>query len=316
MGNAEEENTETEKYPPPDVFMGELNGERHVKKGRCDVKVNRTDLWLSTVLLALLLIPILSAPQVNVVYGLDDSTMLVTVSDEKFHVKIDLKIQLSISGYTQFVDTEDAYSRDVGTFRGKLRESIENAIQELVSDATVTNIDIDTVECNEDTGKMHVELSFDVEGAITTLANGSKIYDLKWRSFKADKKFSCEGRAIQPEESLGLDFSHFDDDLDDSDEWSVEESGGNTVIRQKREYELDVDDGEVDLRVTQKFTVPGTGLVVDDNTVQHPQDQQTTQQGTEQEQPKIPGFPWEGVVTALILATVAIILRRTRKIPY
>ncbi len=284
------------------------------RKGEDGMHMNKSGLWLVTVLLSLLFIPLLSISQVQVTYGLDDSSMLVTVSDEKFHVKIDLDIQLSIDDYTQFIDTEDAYSRDAATFRGKLRESIEDAIQELVSDATVPSIDIDSVECYEGSGKMHVELSFDVEGAITTLTNGGRRYDLKWRSFKADNKFSCEGRTVSPHEGLGLDFSGFEDDLDDSDEWSVEESGENTVIRQKREYELDVDDGEVDLRVTQKFTLPNTGLKIDDDIVEYEQVQQTTQQTAQQEQPKIPGFPWEGIVAALFLATGTIILRRTRKI--
>jgi len=286
------------------------------RKRECNVWANRIGPWVETAILVLLLIPMLSTLQVTSVYGLYESSMIVTVSDEKFHIEIDLGIQLTIDDYSQFVDAEDAYSRDSATFRGKLRESIEDGVRKLVSGAIVTNLDIATVDCHEDSGKMYVGLSFDVEGAITTPTNEGEEYNLKWRSFKADKKFSCEYRTIDPSESLGLDFSGFEDNLDNSNAWSIEEKNGDTIIKQRLEYELDVDDGEVDLRVTQKFTVPDTGLTVDNDTAQHPQAQQTTQQGTEQEQPKIPGFPWEGIVTALVLATVAIILQRTRKIPY
>jgi len=270
--------------------------------------MNRKDLWLSIVPLILLLIPVLSAPQVHVVQGLDDSSMLVTVSNDRFHVEINLRIQLSIEDLTQFIDTEDAYSEDEAIFNREVQESIEEAVQELSEDATVINIDVDTVECHEDRGKMHVVLSFDVEGAIESLDGGGRRYDLAWRSFKADKKFSIKGTTIQPDEDLGLDFSDFDDDLDDSKRWTVSESNGNTVIRQEQEYDLETDNGEVDLRVAQKFMLSGTNLTINANTVE----EKPAQQATQQEQPMIPGFPWEAILLSLALATTVIILKRRR----
>lgn len=224
--------------------------------------------WLGRVILVSLLILTITIPQMPVVYGLDDSSVLVSVDDSKFHVEIDLLIQLSIEDYSQFVDAEDAYHQEKGTFRSKLGESIEDGIQELVNDATVANLEIEVLDCDESAGKMRVELNFDIEGAITTGTGGRKSYNLKWRSFDADKKFRCASRDIRPSEALGLDFSEFDDGLDDEDEWRIEESNGNTVIRKKREYDLIVDDGEVDLRVTQKFTLPGNDLDINEDTVE------------------------------------------------
>jgi hypothetical protein len=207
-------------------------------------------------------------PQTSVVYGLDNSSVLVSLDESRFHVEIDLIIQLSVSDYSQFVDAEDAYNQEKGTFRSRLEESIEDAIQELVDDATVDNLEIEVLDCDESAGKMRVDLNFDIDGAVTTGTDGTKSYNLKWRSFNADDKFRCASRDIKPSEALGLDFSDFDGDLDDEDEWLIEESNGNTVIRKRREYDLKVDDGEVDLRVTLKFTIPGTDLNIDDDIVQ------------------------------------------------
>ncbi len=215
-------------------------------------------------LLIVLLLSALTVPCIVPAFGLDDSTITITVNGDKFHVDIDLVIQLSISDYAQFVNAEDANSRDAGEFRGELREVIEDAIQELSPDATVTGIDVERVECDEDAGKMHVELSFDVEGAITTLSNGSKEYDLKWRSFKADKKFSVEGRGVDASEALGLDFRGWDSALTDDDDWEETESSGKTVFTYEREYVIVAEDGEVDLRTKMTIKIPGTGLTVSD----------------------------------------------------
>jgi len=223
---------------------------------------------METAILVLMLVSALSTSHVQVAYGIDDSTMNVTVSDESFHVDLVLEIELSVSEYGQFEDAEDAYSRDRANFRERLRENIEFSIQKLVSGTTVTNLRIDRIDSDEEVSKMHVELEFDVEGAITTLANGSKRYDLTWRSFKAERKFRSESRTIDPSEALGLDFSWFGDDLDNDDKWTVEEAGGNTVIRQKREYRIDVDDGDAETNLTQRFTLPGSTLTIDDDTVQ------------------------------------------------
>jgi len=236
--------------------------------------------------LALLLISLLSASQVPVVNGLDDSTMLVVVEDSRFHVEIEILIQLSVDDYSQFVDAEDAYSREAGAFRRKLEKSIGEGVQELTGVATVTSLEIETIECIESAGKMRVELSFDVEGAITTERDGGKVYDLRWRSFEADSKFTCALRNIKPSEALGLDFSGFSHDLDDEDEWRVEESGGNTVIRKKQEYVIEVDAGKVDLRLTQKFTLPGTGLIIGEDTVKSEASAETTNETAAE------GAPW------------------------
>lgn len=278
-----------------------------VRKERWTMVIGQSRSWI--MVLPLLLFILLSIPRILSVYALDDSTMLVTIVDDKFHVEIDFIIQLSIDDYTQFEDAEDSYSRDLGTFRGKLEDSIESAIRKLVGDATIGNFNLRTVDCDEGAGKMHVELEFDVEGAITTDADGGIEYNLKWRSFTASQKFSAEGRTIDPSEVLGLDFTEFDDDLDDSDEWSIGENEGNTAIRKKIDYEIDTDNGEVDLRVTQKFTIPHTGLTINEDTVFKSSQQATG--STEPQPPRIPGFTWEGVVIGLILATVTLILNRT-----
>ena len=233
-----------------------------------NMRVIRSGQLVEAVTLVLLLVSALSASQVRVVYGIDDSTMNVTVSGESFHVKLLLEIELSVSEYDQFEDAEDAYSRDAANFRGRLRESMELAIQGLVSGTTVTNLKIVRIYSDEEDSEMHVELEFDVDGAITTLADGSKRYDLTWRSFKAERKFRSEGRTIDPCEALGLDFSGFGDDLDNDEKWNVEESGGNTVIRQKREYRIDVNDGDAEINLTQKFTLPSTTLTISNDTVQ------------------------------------------------
>jgi hypothetical protein len=277
------------------------------RRGGSIMVIGRSRSWI--MVLPLLLFILLSIPRIPSVYALDDSSMLVTVVDNKFHVKIDFIIQLSIDDYTQFEDAEDGYSRDLGTFRGKLESSIESAVRKLVGDATIGNFNLRTVDCDEGAGKMHVELEFDIEGAITTDADGGKEYNLKWRSFKAIQKFSAEGRTIDPSEALGLDFTEFDVDLDDIDEWSIGETEGNTVIRKKIEYEIDTDEGEVDLRVTQKFTIPHTDLTINEDTVSSKSSQQAAE-STEQQRPWIPGFPWEGVVIGLIAATATIILNR------
>lgn len=277
-----------------------------IKRGGI-VVVSQTRPWV--MVLPVLLFILLSIPRIPSVYALDDSTMLVTVSNDKFHVEIDLIIQLSIDDYGQFEDAEDGYSRDLGTFRGKLKSSIESAVRKLVGDATIANFNVRNVDCDEGAGKMHIELDFDVEGAITTNTNGGKEYNLKWRSFKATQKFAAEGRTIDPSEALGLDFTEFDIDLDKSDGWTIGVDEENTMIRKKIEYELDTDEGEVDLRVTQKFTIPHTDLAINEDTVSFKSSQQAAG-SADQQPPRIPGFPWEGVIIGLLLATVTIILNR------
>jgi hypothetical protein len=248
--------------------------------------------WLGKVFLVFLFILVITIPQVPIVYGLDDSSVLVSVDDSKFHVDIDLLIQLSIQDYSQFTDAEDAYSQEKRTFKDKLTESIEDGVQDFVEDATIDNLEIEVLDCDESAGKMRVELSFDVEGAITTGTDGKKVYNLEWRSFEADQKFRCASRDIRPSEALGLDFSEFDDDLDDEDEWRIEGSNGNTVIRKKREYDLQADDGEVDLRVTQKFTLPGTNLTINEDTVETAASAETVSEEEPWWQPLIDFLRW------------------------
>jgi hypothetical protein len=101
-----------------------------------------------------------------------------------------------------------------------------------------------------------------------------------------------------------LNFQDFDDKLS---EWTVSESEGNTEIRKKKEYGLDTDNGEVDLRVTYKFTLPGTSLNVGDDKI--------TLSGTTttvSQPPAIPGFPGEALAVGISLAVVVAVRRRTR----
>jgi hypothetical protein len=255
-------------------------------------------LCLGLLLLGLTVVP---------VSGLDDSTVKVTVSGSKLHVEVNLRIQLPLDILSQFVDAEDAYSRDRGVFRNELRSGIESGVRELVPEASVTGLNIVRVDCDEDEKKMYVELSFDVENMI--VEGDAREYDLKWRSFAATNKFTCEGRNIKPSEALGLDFHDFNDPLDG---WTVGGSSGNTVIQRREEYELSTDDGDVDLRVTMSFTLPGTGMTVGSDKVTS---KGTAESGGTQQPPQgIPGFPWEGVAVGVALA-LAVILRRSRLLP-
>jgi len=258
--------------------------------------------WTGLLLCLTLLLPALTVIPVS---GRDDSTVDVTVSDSKFHVEIDIDISLEIDDLTQFIDAEDAYSRNAGAFRGDLRESIEDAVQELLPEATVTGLEIEEINCDEATKDMLILLSFDVEGAIT---EGETVeYNLIWRTFVATQKVHAADRQIQPEEALGLDFHDFKDDLD---EWEVAESSGNTVIWEEKEYELEADDGDVELRVEMTFTLPGTGMTIGEDKVTAKETAKQTQDT--QPPPQIPGFPWEATVIGVILATIITIIQRKR----
>ncbi len=247
-----------------------------------------------------LLLPALTAIPV---LALDDSTVAATVIDSKFHVEINLQIELPIDDLTQFTDAKDAYSRETGVFKGMLRESIESGVKALVPGASVVGLKIEELGLDESEEEMHVTLSFDVEGAIT--GTDGREYDLRWRSFVVDRKFMCADRRVDPSEALGLDFRPFDDKLG---EWTASESEGNTVIRRMKEYELDTDYGDVDLRVTMRFTLPGTGLKVGDDKVTL----SGTTPTTGSQPPGISGFPWEAVAVGVVLA-VAVAVRRRRQ---
>lgn len=96
----------------------------------------------------------------------DDSFFTVTVVDLKFHVEVDLRIWLSIDDLSQFVDAEDSYSKEQGGFRSALLESIESGVQELVPDASVTELEINRIECDIPGKEMFVSLSFNIDNAI------------------------------------------------------------------------------------------------------------------------------------------------------
>lgn len=249
-----------------------------------------------------LLLPALTIAPVS---ARDDSTATVTVTNSRFRVEIDLRIGLEIDDLGQFIDAEDAYSRERGGFRGALEESIETGIQELVPEASVTELDISKLDCDESDKKMLVVLSFDVEGVIT--GETTKEYNLKWRSFIAPGKFEAANRRIQPAEALGLDFHDFENDLD---EWTVIVSSGNTVLQREEEYELNADDGEVELRVKMSFRLLGTGMTIGDDTVTSGETRGNG--GTQPEPPRIPGFPWGGTVIGVVLAVAIIIGKRSR----
>jgi hypothetical protein len=235
----------------------------------------------------------------------EESYVIVTVVGSKFHVEVDLRVNLSIDDFSQFGDAEDAYSRDQGAFRGGLLESIESGVREHVAYASVTGLSISRIEYDESEREMFVELSFDVEGAIKE--GDTTEYDLKWRKFIAVKKLSSADRRVQPAEALGLDFHDFKNELSD---WTIKISSGNTVIERRETYKLNADDGEVDMALTMRFTLPGTGMTIGADTVTSKEAASGNGAGTP---PPIPGFPWEAIGIGVALAVAVIITQRKHK---
>ena len=235
----------------------------------------------------------------------EESYVIVTVVGSKFHVKADLRVNLSIDDFSQYGDAEDAYSRDQGAFRGGLLESIESGVREHVPHASVTGLSISRIEYDESEREMFVKLSFDVEGAIKE--GDTTEYDLRWRKFVAVKKVSSADRRVQPDEALGLDFHDFKDNLPD---WTIKISSGNTVIERRETYKLNADDGEVDMALTMRFTLPGTELDISADKVTTREAATSSGAATP---PPIPGFPWEAIGIGVALAVAVIISQRKHK---
>lgn len=235
----------------------------------------------------------------------EESYVIVTVVGSKFHVEVDLRINLSIDDFSQFGDAEDAYSRDQGAFRGGLLESIESGVREHVPYASVTGLSISRIEFDESEREMFVELSFDVDGAIKE--GDTTEYDLEWRQFVVDEKVSSADRRVQPAEALGLDFHDFKDELSD---WTIKISSGNTVIERRETYKLNADDGEVDMSLTMRFTLPGTEMTIGADKVTSKGAATGSGAGAP---PPIPGFPWEAIGIGVALAVAVIIAQRKHK---
>jgi len=82
------------------------------------------------------------------------------------------------------------------------------------------------------------------------------------------------------------------------------------VIERRETYKLNADDGEVDMSLTMRFTLPGTEMTISADTVTSKGAATGNGAGVP---PPIPGFPWEAIGIGVALAVAVIIAQRKHK---